>query len=274
MKISATSALVLNWTAPDVWQSEEAKLYTQGLDLSEGDELLSIFTEDEHYMHLQAVSNRKFFVRKHALHFMKDCAVKGLKPQVIILGAGIAPLSIELAAYSSDVKIFDVDKYLMEEKSGYLNRKFPQISFLTCDITDVVALEQQLSNAGWERNSPTLVIMEGIIYYLAKEACAAILSFFARCKAALAADFALMPAMVDERARDYGTEVFRKISDRIGLSHIQFYSPGDFSQMLAASGFQLRQRSLLSEIQQEFRGSPLPFEGAEPGWISLVYATS
>jgi hypothetical protein len=41
MLISATSALVLNWTANEIWKSRNAWEYFESLDLSEGNTLLA-----------------------------------------------------------------------------------------------------------------------------------------------------------------------------------------------------------------------------------------
>ncbi|CAN5649017.1 hypothetical protein BH10BAC5_BH10BAC5_03360 [soil metagenome] len=36
MKISATSALVLNWTDKNIWSTAKVKQYNESLDLSDG----------------------------------------------------------------------------------------------------------------------------------------------------------------------------------------------------------------------------------------------
>jgi len=69
MLISATSALVLNWTANEIWKSRNAWEYFESLDLSEGNTLLARFDELECDMHTQSVTNRKFFMRNHTIEF-------------------------------------------------------------------------------------------------------------------------------------------------------------------------------------------------------------
>jgi len=273
MKISATSALVLNWTAADVWESEAAKAYTEGLDLSEANELLALFSPEEHYMHLQAVSNRKYFVRKQAMEFCNKCKLSGTLPQVIVLAAGIAPLSVEIASLHPEALLFDVDKYLMSEKEQYLDGRFPNIHFLTCDITDLSALSASLQLKGWTPEEPTLVILEGITYYLSTTALAGLIHMFAGVRAEIAGDFALESALVNTSVRNFGVQVFRKISDAIGLDNIQLYAPTEFMGLLNRQGYQFINRVLLQDIQREFRGKSEPFEGPEAGWISLFAAS-
>jgi len=121
MIISDTSALVLNWSAPDIWKSQNARDYFNRLNLSAADNLLKLFDEKENFMHTQAVSNRKFFVRKCAVEFLE----KNKDGQVVILAAGIAPLSVDLASLFPESTIFDIDKYLMRDKENFLTASAP-----------------------------------------------------------------------------------------------------------------------------------------------------
>jgi hypothetical protein len=73
MLISATSALVLNWTSRQIWMSKTARENFDGLDLSEAGILLKEFSELEKYMHTEPVINRKYFVIKHAVEFLNNC---------------------------------------------------------------------------------------------------------------------------------------------------------------------------------------------------------
>lgn len=50
MKISATSALVSNWTDHKLWQSPENLAYCMQIDLSEGEPLFKLFSEEETFM--------------------------------------------------------------------------------------------------------------------------------------------------------------------------------------------------------------------------------
>ncbi|HEV8083115.1 MAG TPA: hypothetical protein VGP55_07950 [Chitinophagaceae bacterium] len=52
MILSDTSALVLNWTSKDIWQSQNAKDYFKHLDLSSADILYKKF--DKHLDYIQS----------------------------------------------------------------------------------------------------------------------------------------------------------------------------------------------------------------------------
>jgi O-methyltransferase involved in polyketide biosynthesis len=191
MLISATSALVLNWTSKEIWKSKNALEYFEGLDLSEGNSLLKMFDEQERYMHTQSVTNRKYFVRKHTIEFLNACQNENENGQVIILAAGIAPLSVEIASLFPKTIVFDIDKYSMFEKEKYLNNICPNIKFIECDITDIELLNAKLIRDGWNPEKPAILIMEGIIYYLLEDDLKNILDFFANNNSRLIADFVL-----------------------------------------------------------------------------------
>lgn len=266
MIISDTSALVLNWTAPDIWKSQNAQNYFTRLDLSSAENLLKLFDDKENYMHTQAVSNRKFFVRKCAVEFLEH----NKDGQVIILAAGIAPLSVELASLFPEAAIFDIDKYLMKDKEKFLDGLCPSIRFIECDIANIELLHQSLFDNEWNNAHPTILITEGIIYYLKEEDFKNILKFFAPSNSSFACDFGITPELIDEGNRIFGTEVFRKIKDSVGLDFVNFYDPDYFLKLLGSLGYKLPLRYTMRDIQTERTGSPEPFISENPEWITCV----
>jgi len=270
MLISATSALVLNWTSKEIWKSKNALDYFLSLDLSEGEELYKEFDALENFMLTQAVTNRKYFVRKYSIAFLEECRNKSVQGQVIIIAAGISPLSVELASFFPQTKVFDVDKYSMNEKKKYLNDICPNIQFMECDITQTALLGEKLAQYGWNPANPTLVVIEGIVYYLSESDLKAVLTFFASFKTRLVADFVLKPEFVHEKNRVFGIEVFRRIKEWVGLDFVNFYAPDYFMTLLKECGFGDAQRFKMDEIPFERTGKKEPFDLEESGWISLI----
>lgn len=268
MKISATSALVLNWTTADVWRTKAAQDYFRNLDLQEGDDLLQRFSEREHYMHTQSVSNRKYFISQCA----HDFAAKHAQPQLIILGAGIAPLAVDVASRYPEAIIFDIDRHLMEEKKSLLKGQFPGIRMLTCDVTDIPALKTTLSENGWQPAQPTLVVLEGLVYYLQKQDLRNLLLFFAGNQTAVCGDFAPAFETIAPVNRQYGIDVFKKIHDAVGGPPITFYKPEAYLSLLEDCGYNNPVRVSMTTIQKERTGNSTPFEEEESAWISLVKA--
>jgi O-methyltransferase involved in polyketide biosynthesis len=270
MLISATSALVLNWTSSEIWKSRNARDYINSLDLSEGSELYNTFDGLENYMLTQAITNRKYFVRKHTIGFLQECEHENTKGQVIILAAGIAPLSVEIASFFPENTVFDVDKYSMPEKGKHLHNTCPNIKFIECDIINVNLLQEKLTQYGWDTENPTIVVIEGIIYYLMETDLRNLLSFFAGKNARMVADFVLKPEYVNVKNRIFGVEVFGKISDWVGLEFLNFYEPEYFMALVRECGFKNPKRFTMDEIQKERTGQKDPFDFEEPAWVSMV----
>jgi O-methyltransferase involved in polyketide biosynthesis len=270
MLISATSALVLNWTSKDIWTSKNAQEYVNALDLSEGNPLLNLFDATEKFMHTQSVSNRKYFVRKHILAFLNKCQQENEKGQVVILAAGIAPMSVEIASLVRDSIVFDVDKYLMNEKEKFLKAVCPNIKFIECDITDIDQLNENLIHNGWNPENPSILIMEGITYYLLEKDLKHVLTFFAKNNSRMLADFVLNPDFIHPKNRKFGVAVFRKIQESVGLEFVNFYEPAHFMSLVDECGFKNAQRTTSDEIQLERTGRKDPFDLEESGWISMV----
>ena len=270
MLISATSALVLNWTSKEIWKSKNAQDYFDGLDLSEGEALYKEFDALENHMLTQAVTNRKYFVRKHTMAFLEKCRNDRVSGQVIILAAGISPLSVEITSFFPESAVFDVDKYSMKEKQQYLNNICPNIKFIECDITNMALLKSKLIQHGWNPAYPTLLVLEGIVYYLTESDLKNVLAFFGSYKTNLVADFVLKPEYVNEKNRIYGVEVFRKIQESVGLDFVNFYAPDHFMTILKECGFNQAKRFKMDEVQLERTGKKEPFDLEESGWVSLV----
>jgi O-methyltransferase involved in polyketide biosynthesis len=272
MKISATSTLVLNWTDSQLWQSQETLAYNQQLDLSEGEQLFKLFSEEDTFMHRQAVSGRKYFMKQTVSGFLKELRKKGESGQVIILAAGLAPLSIEIASIFTTCTVFDIDKYLMDEKKELVNGKPSNIEFIGCDITDLNSLKDKLLNHNFKLDKPSIAVMEGIIYYLPTDSLKNIFHFLKKNNVAIAGDFCLKPELVNEKTRFYLTDVFRKIKDEVQLDFINFYSAEEITELLKEAGYKKVSVSNMQEIQEERVGNKNPFSEKNSCWVMNIYA--
>jgi O-methyltransferase involved in polyketide biosynthesis len=272
MKISATSTLVLNWTDSKLWQSPETSAYNQQLDLSEGEQLFKLFSEEETYMHRQAVSGRKFFMKQRVCGFFNELRKQGESGQVIILAAGLAPLSVEIASLFPTCSVFDVDKYLMDEKDELVNGRPSNIEFIDCDITDLNSLKDKLLNHNFNLDKPSIAVMEGIIYYLPTNSLKEILLFLKKNNNAFVGDFCLRPELVNEKTRFYLTDVFRKIKDEVQLDFINFYSMEEITDLLTEAGFKNVIVTNMQEIQEKRVGDKQPFFEKNSCWVMNIYA--
>lgn len=268
MNISATSALVLNWSDLSLWRTEQASAYLKQLDLSDGDPLLAQFSPEDRLMHVQVVTGRKYFMLRQILGFMETGEGKG---QIVILAAGMAPISIEIAARFPQSHVFDVDKFLMSEKSRLVNGNPPNIEFITCDISDIHALDTELTRHGFDPALPTIAILEGIVYYLHTDDIVRILNYFYDMGGTAACDFCLKPELLDTQYQRYPVEIFQKIRNYVTLDFIQFYSWEEITQVFSRAGFTSVHPTNMQEIQKERTGDILPFPTADSSWIQMLY---
>lgn len=273
VSISATSALVLNWTDDKIWQSPLTAEYMRDLDLSEGQSLLERFSEVENLMHTQTVSCRKFFVRKAVCEFLERLQREGRSGQVVILAAGLAPMSVEIASLFPASAVFDVDLHNMREKQELLGGRVPNISFCECDITDIAKLDTALAGAGFRKGEPTIAVLEGILYYLTPAALWNVLSYLSQNQAVVVGEFGLKPELVNEVTRVHLVEVFAKIQGQVNLDFVTFYSDDSIKGLLREAGFGSVDLHNFQPIQKQRTGEEFPFTSPDSSWIKSFIAT-
>ncbi|MFM8789114.1 MAG: class I SAM-dependent methyltransferase [Chthoniobacterales bacterium] len=267
VSISATSALVLNWTDPKIWQSPLTAEYMRELDLSEGQSLLERFSEVENLMHTQTVSCRKFFVRKTVCNFLGQLQREGRSGQVVILAAGLAPMSVEIASLFPSSAVFDVDLHNMDEKRKLLGDRLSNIAFGECDITDIGKLDAVLTGGGFRKGEPTIVVLEGILYYICPDALRNLASWLAENRATIIGEFGLKPELVNEETRVHLLDVFAKIQGQVKMDGVTFYSDDAIIGLFRGAGFGSVTLHNFQPIQKERTGDVFPFTSPDSSWI-------
>ena len=273
VSISATSALVLNWTDNTIWQSPLTSEYLRDLDLGEGQVLLERFSAEENLMHTQTVSCRKFFVRKKVCEFLERLRREGKSGQVVILAAGLAPLSAEIASLFPSCAVFDVDIHNMREKQELLGARVPNISFCECDITDIEKLHAELAGAGFRKDEPAIAVLEGILYYLSPDALRNVLSYLSENQATVVGEFGLKPELVNEATRVHLLDVFAKIQGQLNLDFVTFYSDESIKGLLREAGFASVTLQSFQPLQKERTGDVFPFTSPDSSWIKGFFAS-
>ena len=273
VSISATSALVLNWTDKNIWESSLAAEYMRELDLSEGQSLLERFSAEENLMHTQTVSCRKFFVRRTVCDFLGRLQREGRSGQVVILAAGLAPLSAEIASLFPESAVFDVDLHNMREKQELLGARASNIAFCECDITNIEQLDTALTAAGFRKGEPTIAVLEGILYYLSPDALRKILHYLSEHQAAVVGEFGLKPELVNEDTRLHLLDVFEKIQGQVNMDFVTFYADDAIDTLLRDAGFASVTLHNFQPIQKERTGDEFPFTAPDSSWIKSFSAT-
>jgi len=113
----------------------------------------------------EVIRNRKSCVLDLAL----DCIENDGTRQVVVLGAGMDALSIELCSWL-DCVVFDVDSAGMGRKEQLVGALAQDLRgalrCVTADASRRASVTSGLAGAGWSRDEPSLLVVEGLSYYL------------------------------------------------------------------------------------------------------------
>jgi hypothetical protein len=268
LAISNTASLVLRWVDGECYTSPPARDYLARLNLSAGAELQrSCEAVWPHYG--EVIRNRK-----HAVSALVDTVLQDNAPlrQIVIAGAGLAPLGIELQFYWPGVKVFEVDACGMRAKAE-LCRSLPHpiphgVEFVEAKLARPTELIDRLGRAGWCAEEPTLLIVEGVSYYLSDVQLSAMFRPFRRPRrdSRFLVEYLLPTSSICEDRREISERVFEIIRDGCDLPRI---TPLGAEQLAALAGGRILRRFGLHEIEQIRTGWNAFFPTPDSGWIEI-----
>ncbi|MBN1115420.1 MAG: class I SAM-dependent methyltransferase [Oligoflexia bacterium] len=225
-KLSSTSALVLLWTDETTYPCEKSRKYLEQLDLSCGREVFNQ-CRDIWPDYGEVIRNRKYCIHNVLFNEIKSKP----HPQVIIFGAGMCPLSLEILDRFSDVKIFDVELCPNPAKekimSGLLNPG-QCIRYLHEDIANTEALYNKLQNAGYNPEMNTIIVLEGVSYYVCKDRLWNTLAAFKKSK--IIFEYLVTDEQIDPERRHIPNAAFKAVADDCCLKDIKRYNIDELTQ--------------------------------------------
>jgi O-methyltransferase involved in polyketide biosynthesis len=274
MKLDHTAALVMLWAAPLYAQGPTATFVGQ-LDLANGQELLAL-CHDVCPWYGEVIRHRKHFLNRL---IQKELASRVEPCQVVIPAAGVSPLALELLLLQGDrvTKVIEVDVAGMAEKRRLYSAVTPhladRIACITADITttgfSAAMLEAQ---GGYQPDAPTIVLFEGISYYITEAQLRRVMSVFRSTKHQnlIILEHLLPCALVNEARRSILLGIFRTIGVYAGLSNIRCYSPGHAESLFqSVRCVEVRHHSL-ADMERLRKGKPRRFVKDGDGWISCA----
>jgi hypothetical protein len=168
-KLSSTSSLVLLWAGQECYKSKKAKAFLNQLELEEGKSLYEQCEKVCPYYD-EVIKNRKFGIFNL---IKKSIFTENNTLQIVIAAAGLDALGIEVIEHYPNTMVYELDSKNMEFKSklyGSIETKLkPNIVFIEADLLNTSSVYKGLSAHGWDVMKPTLLIIEGISYYLPTE---------------------------------------------------------------------------------------------------------
>jgi len=269
IKLSETSALVMNWLGKDIYQEYNTKKYLEMLDIDSGKyfayECNKIW---ENYD--QVIKNRKFCISS----IIQNYIISGFK-QIIILAAGLDPLSVNLASKYSDIRIFDIDVSNMEKKKelcfnvsqDLLNKIF----FITADITNLNEIFEKLSENEFDNSKPTIIIAEGISYYIKKSDLENLINLFSKetKNNRFVLEYLVQTQNIISQKRHIPEKVFDLIAKECDLKQIKRYDIKSINQVLEKVDGKIIEHFTMNQMEKIRLKKNLFFNSKKDGWIEI-----
>ena len=253
-KLSDSSALILRWIRNEFYETAAARDYLTQLDLSAGDELYKACQKIwPHYD--EVIKNRKYGIRRL-------CA-EHIQPQIILAGAGLDAMGLELATLHPQSRIYDLDHAHMPEKQRLV--KCDNLFCIQADLTNPEQTMTALTQTGWQANRLSLLVFEGISYYLTAEALAALTSAIA--PACVIAEFLLPAAVMNKKAAAIADEVFGTVMDMCDIKTLTRYTADNLAALLDRRVIDVWQ---MARLEQERNGYQHYFISPDFRWIELA----
>lgn len=128
----------------------------------------------------EVIRNRKHHIAWLAMRYLRG----GRIGQAVILGAGLDPLSVEIAARTGCAVVsYEIDRNAARLKARMVAEASPGAAGCIRHVrADLSRGPEQVAGAlagrGWRADMPSLVVAEGISYYLPKRALRGLLGLF------------------------------------------------------------------------------------------------
>jgi O-methyltransferase involved in polyketide biosynthesis len=263
--------MVMLWARP-IYGSGMASRLVGALDMSGGEELCRR-GEESCFWYPEIIRNRKYFIAALA----SACVKKAGQCQVVVPAAGMSPIALELIECCGEhiLRAFEMDLAGMEEKQKLYRQLFPGLSksieCLSLDIREKRTIEV-LSEHGYDISVPSVVIMEGISYYLSREELLDVLGIYrspGRDNVVII-EYLLPCNRVREDRQYIPLGEFDMIKRYCSLPLIQTYRKETLSEILGRHNGTIESHHTMCEMERARLGSQVYFR--EPGdwWIECL----
>lgn len=271
IKLDPASALFLEWGTKS-FQSEVVKSYLQHLDFSSAREAKAEF-ESICNWYDEVVLNCEFIVENYVGNELNKSDEEHL---ILILSAGNSPLALEILKryYGKVNQVLEIDTSGMDEKKELYGVFYPEysgkIKCLTADIKARPVLDL-LNNLLYEyyNESPCIIIMEGVSFYLEKHELEKIISSFKSRNGSNTFIFEyLLPEdkIADDR-KNIPAKMFEKIKKYKGHKSISKFSDDNVNEIMFKVGGRLVKKDSLMQMEKLRTGQNKYFRKPEDGWI-------
>jgi O-methyltransferase involved in polyketide biosynthesis len=273
LKMEPTAALVMKW-ALSLYQKSPALEFVKRLDLSSGTMLYEKCRSVCDW-YGEVILNRKSFIR-HLIE--QSLTADERKYQLIILAAGKSPMAIEIMSqYAMKIhRVFEIDISGMDDKQCIYNNLFPEYADkIKCIKSDIscgdIPLILNDGNNGYSREFPSIIVIEGISYYLKEKDLKGIIEGFRRQAEAYFIIEYLVPGNCICQSRKYiPQQVFEIIHDDCELDGITKYTKEKLQTFFKECGGKLLNCYTMTDMELNRTGTNTYFKDRADGWIECA----
>lgn len=271
-RVSDTASLILLWAENAVHTSAYSRSYTELLNLDFGRDL---FTRCNavwpHYG--EVIKNRKHCIRNAALRSVQQDGAT----QVAVFGSGMDALSLDVAASASNVTVYEIDTLQMSLKRKIIRMVSDgladSIKCITADLQNASRVVAEMRKAGWDRSLPSVLVFEGISYFLPEEDLWNLISKFRRPDRgnAVLLEYLLHRHLIAPDRACVPERIFETIQ-RCSQDHIRGitrYGIDDVQRQLAKLNGRVTKKHTMKDMEVGRTGRNKYFKTDESGWIEI-----
>ena len=269
-QLSATSAMVLLWAKEEIYQTGYAKQYLDTVDLEAGHPLRLECEKAWDHCH-EILRNRK-----HTIFKLIESNLNKTH-QLVILASGLDPLALKVLDINSKTKIFEIDVCNMDVKQNIYDSILPQdlsdqITLISSDITSK-DVHKKLKQANYDNTIPTIIIAEGITYYVSNNFLWKTMANF-QTKShhnMVVMDYLIPPSQMNTNNATIMTQIFGLLSTKLELDLITLLDYESISSQVNQLNGTMKTRFKMCDMELDRIGKNHFFDAQSyPGQISGV----
>lgn len=276
LKLEPTAALVMLWAIKlyKLYNDEAIIQFINHLDMSSGEDLFAKCNAVCSWYE-EVILNRKYFI-KHLIEQQLNATER--ERQLILLAAGKSPLSLEiLISNSSKVyRIFEIDVSQINEKKELYDMVSPEYSeklkCITADITSSSILNiLNKSENEYRHDIPSIILMEGVSYYLSKQELENIIaSFQSEKKNIFIIEYLVPYRCVNQKRRFIPKQIFKIIQEYSGLNYITCYTKDELKRFFREKDGDVMASYSMVDMEFTRTATNTYFKKPSDGWVECV----
>lgn len=272
-----TAALVMELGKDFYYSSKLSREYFDLLDLSSSSGMIREYEKQTLWLLSQAISNRKCAFQRLTMDLIRETPGKC---QVVILAAGTAPLGMEIAGSCGDkvTGVFEVDQSDFGKKAELYSELIPKqmksVHFLQDNILSE-KLISRMNDQGLNPMTKTIIVMEGITYYISGKEMQTI---FDRFKGRSERNCFLVEIgrpmeKVPKEFQPHVLKMFEPIEKRfLNGRHVARYETNWMESEFASRGGQIKRIVWLDDMEKMRLGKNSVFPEPKSYWAEIMVA--